>query len=617
MKINNPLTSYKIWFISFFSFFLMPLSPVSADWINLTGAQSAPNIAELHVEKTHVLLKLEIYVEDLKHFVDLLPDDFFERTDVSPPPVEERMQRFSTEGIQIVADEKEHLQAELKLVETRLRQERPNPFAGSINPLTGMPVPGPPKDKRVLYVELIYPFQNRPDRLTIVPPLTPEGTPVVSIGFLAYHESVPVVDYRFLPDRANMHLDWEDPWYSTFDNKALKRWQQSGLRMFLYVEPYEVRHEVLVRVKDMRNWIDLGLRGDEYIEVDEINPLKKRIGDFLLQHSNVRIDDKKLQPILDRTSFVKYTQTRIFFVEQPERMLINTAMLGVIITYLTDELPREVSVDWDLFADKIQRIPTSAVDPAGPFPSYVTPDDNILTWTNFLKNYQPPTVAELTVEKSLTHFKLPAMSVLCVVLLLPVVIVLRRRKRLGKPRGLPIGVGAVLVIGTILLYPFFNVLVTRPSIITPELSNDKAVVILEDLLGNIYRSFDFREEADIYDRLATSVHGDLLTDIYLQNRKSLVVTQAGGARARVKEIDIREVAVGPVAGKPLALLFHAKWTATGTVGHWGHIHTRQNQYDANITAEPVEGAWKIVDLELLEEKRIDQYAGVEQKPKVK
>jgi len=44
----------------------------------------------------------------------------------------------------------------------------------------------------------------------------------------------------------------------------------------------------------------------------------------------------------------------------------------------------------------------------------------------------------------------------------------------------------------------------------------------------------------------------------------------------------------------------------GTVGHWGHI--RQNQYEANIIVEPVDGAWKITGLELLEEKRIDPYA---------
>jgi hypothetical protein len=50
----------------------------------------------------------------------------------------------------------------------------------------------------------------------------------------------------------------------------------------------------------------------------------------------------------------------------------------------------------------------------------------------------------------------------------------------------------------------------------------------------------------------------------------------------------------------------------GSVGHRGHIHIRKNQYEADIAVEPVDGAWKITSLELLEEKRIDSYA----KPKM-
>ena len=50
----------------------------------------------------------------------------------------------------------------------------------------------------------------------------------------------------------------------------------------------------------------------------------------------------------------------------------------------------------------------------------------------------------------------------------------------------------------------------------------------------------------------------------------------------------------------------------GSVSHRGHIYIRKNQYEADITVEPVDGAWKITNLELLEEKRIDSYA----KPKM-
>jgi hypothetical protein len=140
------------------------------------------------------------------------------------------------------------------------------------------------------------------------------------------------------------------------------------------------------------------------------------------------------------------------------------------------------------------------------------------------------------------------------------------------------------------------------------LSVDSPIYEVKNSLKNIYRSFDFRKEEDVYDRLATSVSGNLLSEIYLQNRKSLKVTQAGGARARVKEVEILDVHVDRLDGSPLGLLFRTKWTALGSVGHWGHIHIRKNQYSANISVEPVDGAWKIIDLELLEEKRIDQYA---------
>ena len=54
----------------------------------------------------------------------------------------------------------------------------------------------------------------------------------------------------------------------------------------------------------------------------------------------------------------------------------------------------------------------------------------------------------------------------------------------------------------------------------------------------------------------------------------------------------------------------------GTVGHWGHVHTRVNQYDAIVKVKAIENNWKIVGLELLEEKRLDPtQAQIAQAPK--
>ncbi|MEK6194107.1 MAG: hypothetical protein N2F24_07765, partial [Deltaproteobacteria bacterium] len=564
-------------FIIAFFIFLGCIVPTSAnaDWINLSGAENAPNIAEIHIHDDHVKIELEIFVDDMVTFDRLIPDAFFKGTAIKRPLPADRMRQFSNEDLQILTDNGQKLQAKLKLVEPRFRKERPSPYAGKINPYTLQLIPGPPEDKRVFYVELIYPFKNKPKSLTIIPPLNEKyKISKVPIGFVTYHNGVPVNDFKFLSGPSTVTLDWADPWYSAFDNKALKRWQRGGVMSFLYIEPYEVRHEILARVKDLTEWIDLGLRGNEFIEADENEALKKRVGEFFLKQDKVLIDGKQLRPILDRTAFVKYAMTGSTFLVQPEQLPINTAIVGIIITYLTKGIPQEVTNTWDLWSGRIQKVPADAIDPAGPFPSYVTPDENVLTWKNFLKTYQMPTVTQIALDESLTTMKIPIASVLCLLALGPVALQIRKRRQNAKPIGLHIGLVILFMAGSVLVYPLLRVAVAKPAVMAPKMTDKDAVSVLNSLLKNIYRSFDFREEEDVYDRLATSVSGDLLSEIYLQNRKSLVVTQAGGARARVKEVEILDVDVNHLDDRPLGLLFRATWTAMGSVGHWGHIHIR-------------------------------------------
>lgn len=589
------------------SVFCIPTS-AKADWINFNGAENAFNIAEIYINDDHVKVTLEVYVRDLEVFEELIPDDFFSKPVSGRPPAAERLQIFSERTFQIKTVNGKNLHARLELVEPRMRKEQPSPFAGMINPMTRRPIPGPPEDKRVLYAELVYPFKKRPKSLTIVPPIDSKGMSKASIGFITYHKGVLINDFKYLSEVSTLSLDWEDPWYSTFDNKALKRWQKGSVMSFLYIEPYEVRHEILARVKDLEAWIDLKLRGDEFIEEHENEELKKQVGEFFLKKDRVLIDGKKFRPILERTAFVKYSMTGSQFLEQPERLPINTAMVGVIITYITDGIPQEVTSEWDLWSDRIQKVPTTAIDPAGPFPSYITPDDNVHTWTNFLKNYKIPTVESVRVAGSVMSFSLPVGSALCLAVLLPVFLQTRKRRLNARPIRMQFVLMALLITGSLLMYPYLHVSIAKPGTIASRITDDEAAAILHNLLKNVYRAFDFREEEDVYDKLAVSASGDILSDIYLQNRKSFKVKRAGGARAKVKEVEILDVTVENHADRPWALSFKSKWTAMGTVGHWGHIHTRKNQYEAIITVEPVDGAWKITGLELLEEKRIDPFA---------
>ncbi len=578
-----------------------------ADWINLTGAETAPNIAEIYVLDDHVKLVLEAYIGDLKTFEELIPDEWLKDLDGQRPALAERLRVFSSKTFQFVTETGEKLPAQLQLLEPRLRKDRKSPFAGMINPITRQRVPEAPADKRVLYVELIYPFKEKPKELTIIPPMDEQGRALVTIGFIAYHKAVPIIDFRYLGAAAHVTLKWEDPWYTKFDNPNLKRHHKSAVMSYLYVEPYEVRHEILTRVKDLEHWMDLGLRGDEYIEPDELSPLKQRIGEFLLHKNEVRIDGNALKPILDRTNYVKVALTGIQLIENPERLEISATIVGVIITYITDGLPQEVTVDWELFTDQIQRVPVTATDPAGPLLSYVEPQDNVHTWTNFLKNYQLPTVDAVAVAGSLGRVNVPVGSIACLAILLPVGWQIGRRRQRGKSVAVPIVATVALLGASLAAYPYAQVSVARPSAIAARLEGEPAHVLLHTLLKNVYRAFDFREEEDVYDKLALSVSGDLLASIYLQNRKSFAVQKAGGAQAKIKQVEILDVAAEKISDRPLAFAFTSTWTAMGTVGHWGHVHTRKNLYDAIVTVEAVEGHWKITNLELLEEKRVDPY----------
>jgi hypothetical protein len=123
-----------------------------------------------------------------------------------------------------------------------------------------------------------------------------------------------------------------------------------------------------------------------------------------------------------------------------------------------------------------------------------------------------------------------------------------------------------------------------------------------DLLHNVYRAFDYRGEEAIYDALARSVSGELLTDIYLETRRGLELANQGGARVKVKTTEVLKADLEErVANR---LVIDSEWNVAGSVGHWGHIHQRTNHYLANLEISEIDGVWKLTGLEVLDEQRL-------------
>ena len=50
--------------------------------------------------------------------------------------------------------------------------------------------------------------------------------------------------------------------------------------------------------------------------------------------------------------------------------------------------------------------------------------------------------------------------------------------------------------------------------------------------------------------------------------------------------------------EPFRFDWQSRWNLSGTVEHWGHIHQRVNQYDADFTVAERDGHWKITQLKM-------------------
>jgi hypothetical protein len=118
----------------------------------------------------------------------------------------------------------------------------------------------------------------------------------------------------------------------------------------------------------------------------------------------------------------------------------------------------------------------------------------------------------------------------------------------------------------------------------------------------MYRAMEFRDEDMVFDRLAVSVTGETLGEVYLAQRRTLEAEERGGAMARVEAVEILEAT--DIESKENGFGVRSVWTVAGMVSHFGHRHFRQNRYNALIEIVPVTGSWKIRSIEVFEEERV-------------
>ena len=553
-----------------------------ADAIMRSQAMFADTIAEYFVEDDQVRLELEIGSNDVGAFRNLLPDDLYQHLDYGGAPLEERLPRFVTDDMPVLVGNTPLVGRVTKIgPATRPLRDQ----------ITGEALPTPEDQATVVIrATIVFPFDERPDSLTLVAPLQ---TGHANIGFVLYHKGIAVNDYRYLISGFTVNLDWQDAWYSAFPERALRRQYYSPMAGFIYVEPYEVRKEIIVRPADMQQYVDLGLDGQTTIPADRHEEIKEKVVEFLAGHFPVKIDGETVEGTIDRVNFLRRTLRSSVVVDNQDLDLLP-ATIGVIYVFPTDGLPGSVEMEWDLFSDKTPTIPAAAVDQAGALPIILEPEFNILRWENFLRFPELPTLADIekppTVLQQIagwTRWPAAALSIALLALLL-------RSLRVNRASSRPLVTAWLPVVGvTVLLFYQHRQI---------EMNDERLQQLVGDLLHNVYRAFDYRGEEVIYDVLEKSVSGELLTDIYLETQKGLELANQGGARVKVKTTEVSNAELLQRNGNQLTIA--SDWQVSGSVGHWGHVHQRTNGYRANLEISEIDGAWKLTGLEILEEQRL-------------
>ncbi len=567
--------------ISWALFLLAPLQ-VSADAIVRSTAMFADTIAEYFVETDHVRLELEIGEADIASFRNLLPSSIYQQLGFGDEPLEDRLQLFTSRDLAIF-NNGEPLAGFVRAMGPATRPLR--------DEVTGEELPTAEQDATlVIGATLVFPFEGRPDSLTLMAPVE---TGLANIGFVLYHQGVAVNDYRYLSSGYTVNLDWEDPWYSSFPQRALKRQYESPMTGFIYVEPFEVRKEIIVRPHDIQQWVDLGLEGQDVIRAGQQDEIKRRVVEFLAPHFRVKIDGVAVEGTLDRVNFLRRTLKSSTVVDNQDIALLP-ATLGVIYVFPTAGLPQSVEMEWDVFTEKMQRVPTASVDQAGPLPVILEPDFNILRWDNYLKFPDIPTLVDIQappgpVQKISSWGRWVALGLSLTAL----AVIIGSRRKNGK-----FSVAAVVSLVVSILATLFLVNENRQS----SMNSQRLQQLAGNLLHNVYRAFDYRGEEVIYDVLSRSASGELLTDIYLETRRGLELANQGGARVKVKDIEVLDAVLVETNGDSLTV--DSKWNVSGSVGHWGHVHQRRNGYHAMLEISEMGGVWKLTGLEILGEERL-------------
>jgi hypothetical protein len=121
------------------------------------------------------------------------------------------------------------------------------------------------------------------------------------------------------------------------------------------------------------------------------------------------------------------------------------------------------------------------------------------------------------------------------------------------------------------------------------------------VLRNVFTAINRDDDGEVFDALAVSVSPTLIREIYLQIKRALMVAEQGSAALHVRDVTVQSVDI--VSGDGMQITLRCRWQVTGTVEHWGHLHTRVDEFVGELTLSRERAGWMLDKFSVSEQKQ--------------
>ena len=586
-----------------FSYAISPALPMVSANSELEVAVHPVSVieADIYVTKFKTTMRLKCFAEELELLqgVEALDDGFYDTEELREATVDH---------------------ADYLLERIHLIGADGNRFAGKVVEIIDFELPEGTKVRagelmqHTIGIILEYKYEQPPEFLTVNQQVVSEGDLLPSeLKILLKQEGSEEPYFHMMkPDQPEtFRFDWSKPapdsdateeewstWFEEQRQQTLGITSYSSVYSFIYVTNYEVRHEVLIPLATLNTLIDISRAESSFLEIEEQDVVAEQVEALFSIGNPVEIDNVEVAPVFDRIDF--YGLELRDFAVRAERRKVSMAngRVGIIMSYATKGIPRDVKVTWDKFSDTLKTVDSVVIafDDVSKAEFSMFLDNNTYHWTSDDRKPPTPITAVDVTGVSLTKptIALPILSIGLALMALPLIAMIPYASKYLVISA----IAAALIVGC---YVFFDqtIKIDRPFSNAVGVREDDASDIFQQLHRNMFRAFDYHNESEIYDALARSVDGDLLQTLYLEIIDSLKVSEQGGAVSKVEKVDLvdgEQVKSFLSNGGRPAFQYHSKWDLVGSVEHWGHIHQRTNKYDAEFTVELIDGDWKITGM---------------------